>query len=879
MNWKNFRLRLLALLRSNRAEANPEEEMSFHLEMEARKNYAAGLTRPDAQREAGAVFGSSTKMLEECRNAGGGRWIEDLMQDLRYGFRQFRKNLSLSIVCVAVLAIGIGSATAVFAVLYDALLKPLPYRDAGSLVFVHNEFPSSQLAMTAESGPDFRDLSTHHEIFSETAAYYFNDFTMTGAGTAQHVDAVNASATLFPMLGIQPELGRTFTPEEDRAGAAKVVILSDALWRSTFGAQSNVVGHSISLDGTPYQIIGVMPAHFNFPYPATQMWVPLALRPVDLSPDQRGDKWLQMIARVAPGLTPQRAGAALAQVSHGYAKTYPDDYPEKTGWRFSCAPIVEVQTQSIRSWLLLAFGAVFCVLLIACINVSGLLLVRASVRRGEWAVRAALGAGPSRLVRQIFAETSLLALIGCAAGVLLAIGLVRLSNQFGPVHRTTIEPWTLIFSLGLCLVAIFLAGILPATTFSNMPLEQVLRSSGPRTSTSGSNWRRILVAGQLAIAIALLFTATALSRSFVKLLDVSPGFSPEHVWTGSVQLPERGSTPPQLFVRFFEDFSARVSALPRVESASASNDLPFASSGFTADLYFPGRPETAVRPAAFYYIVLPGYTETMKIPLLEGRTFVAADGPNSTPVALVDRAFVQKYFPHEDPIGKLVANNGHGSFAGSRDHPATVIGVVGSVANRDLAGVILPAIYVPAAQMPQSAMFIVARTKGNVDITSSVRDTLRTMDSTVALFDVETMPARILDSVKLRRFVAWLLDSFAFVGLLLAALGLYGALAHLVELHRREIAIRMALGASTGNVRALIARHSLSIALIGLISGVALSVLAIRSARSFLFGISPLDPETIAFTVTAVFALALAASSIPIARAARVNALAALREE
>ncbi|MGC1107587.1 MAG: ABC transporter permease, partial [Candidatus Acidiferrales bacterium] len=699
-----------------------------------------------------------------------------------------------------------------------------------------------------------------------------------GAGMAQHVDAVNASATLFPMLGIAPQLGRTFNPEEDRDGAAKVVILSDALWRSAFGADRNVLGRSIALDGAPYRVIGVMPADFNFPYPATQMWVPLALPSSALISGQRGNKWLQMIARAAPSLTPQRVNAALASISHGYAAAYPDDYPEKTGWHFSCAPMVEQQTKAVRSWLLLAFGAVFCVLLIACINVSGLLLVRASVRRGEWAVRAALGAGPMRLVRQILTETGLLALIGCTAGVLLAVALVGLSNRFGPIHRTTIEPWTFVFSLGLCILATFLAGVLPATTFSRLPLEQSLRASGPRTSAGGSHWRRILVAGQLAIAIALLFTARALSRSFANLLDVSPGFSAENVWTGSIQMPERGSTPPQLFVRFFENFAARISALPGVESASATGALPFSSGGFTADLYFPGRPETAVHPAARYNIVLPGYLETMKIPLLEGRTFTAAEGPNSPPVAVVDRAFVQKYFPHQDPLGKLVANNGHG-FVGSRDHPATIIGVVGSVANRDLAEPMLPAIYVPAAQMPRSAMFIVARTKGDADITSSVRDTLRSMDSTVALYDVETMPARILDSVKLRRFIAWLLDSFALAGVLLAALGLYGTLAHLVELRRREIAIRMSLGASAGSIRSLIARHSLSIAFSGLIPGVILSFFAIRATRSFLFGISPLDMGTVAATALGFFTLAFAASWIPVLRAARINALAALREE
>lgn len=804
--------------------------------------------------------------------------MEDFARDVRYGWRQICKNPSLAVVCVAVLAIGIGSASAVFAVLYDAILKPLPYRDAAQLVFVHNQFPG-QLGQTAASGPDFRDLSTQHQVFSETAAYYFNDFTMTGAGAAQHVDAVNTSATLFPMLGIAPELGRTFTSREDRDGAAKVVILSDALWRTAFAEDRNILSRSITLDGTPYQVIGVMPGDFNFPYPATQMWVPLALSPSDLSENERGDKWLQMMARLAPRLTPPRADAALGPISRSYAKMYPDDYPEKTGWRFSCAALVEEQTHAVRGWLLLAFGAVFCVLFIACINISGLLLVRASVRRGEWAVRAALGASSGRLVRQIFAETGLLALLGCAAGIVLSVALVSLSNRFGPIRRTAMEPWVFAFSVGLCLLATLLAGILPAATFSRLPLEQVLRASGPRASSGGSRWRRGLVAGQLAAAMALLFTATALSRSFVKLLGVPPGFSPEQVWTGSVQLPERSSTPRRFFVRFFENLTARISALPGVESASAVGALPFSSGGFTADLYFPGRPETAVRPAAFYYIALPGYIETMRIPLLEGRTFMAADGPNSAPVAVVDRAFVQKYFPREDALGKLVANNGRGSFAGSRDHPATIIGVVGSVRNRDLAAGTPPAIYVPATQMPRSAMFLVARVRGQGNITSPVRDTLRGMDDTVALYDVETMSARILDSLKLRRFVAWLLDSFALVGVLLAALGLYGTLAHLLELRRREIAIRMALGASAGSVRALIARYSLSITLAGLAPGVLLSLLAVRATRSFLFGISLLDTWTVVATALVALLLALGASWLPVARAARLNALAALREE
>lgn len=422
------------------------------------------------------------------------------------------------------------------------------------------------------------------------------------------------------------------------------------------------------------------------------------------------------------------------------------------------------------------------------------------------------------------------------------------------------------------MLSTILSGLLPAASFSRFPLEQALRVSSPRSSGRESAWRRILVAGQIGMAIALLFTATALSRSFVKLLNVPPGFSPEHVWTGLVQLPERDHV--KTSAAFFAELVRRVSALPGVESASACLTLPFSPSGYTAELYFPGRPEAAIRPAARYNIVLPGYIETMRIPLLAGRTFTRQDDSAKGPlVTVVDQSFVQKYFARENPIGKLVANNGQ------KDKPYTIIGVVGAVSNRDLAETPRPEIYIPLLQHPNTATFLVARTRGDVNITEGVRDALRGMDSSVALFGVASMSDRILDSVKLRRFVAWLLNSFAFAGVLLAMLGLYGTLAHLVELRRREIAIRMALGASASSVRSLVARHSLYIALGGLIPGAIFSFAAIRAARSFLFGVTLLDVWTIAATLAGFFLLALLASWIPVIRATRINALLALREE
>jgi putative ABC transport system permease protein len=801
----------------------------------------------------------------------------DFASDISYGWRQVRNNRSLMILCVAVLTIGIGTATAVFAALYDALLKPLPYRDASRIVFVHNEFPTSQLGETDNSAPDYADLSAHRELFSEMAAYYFNDLTMSpvsGSGYAQHVDVVNASASFFPLLGIRPEIGRAILPGDDRYGAPGVIVLSDAVWRSRFGADPKAVGKTILLDGHAYQIVGVMPSGFDFPYPATRMWIPLALPPKDYTTG-RGGKFLRMLARLAPGASIERANSMLAAVGHRLAGRYPDDYPEKEGWHFSIRPMLAERTASVRKWLLLAFGAVVCVLLIACTNVSGLLLVRSGARSREWAVRSALGASRGRLARQILTETGLLALSGCAVGIGVAAALVRLINLYGPIHGTRIAAWALAFVLGLCVLSTLTAGLLPAILSSRQAVDPSLRAGGGRTTTGQSRWRGALVAGQIAVAAALLFTATALSRSFVKLLEVSPGFSPEHVWTGCVQLPvRRGYTNPAIG-SFFETLVKRVAASPGVESASAGVSLPFSSAGSTLELYFPGRPEPLIRPSARADEVLPGYFEALKIPLIKGRTFAPQDDGRSpfNPVVVIDETFARTYFPGQDPIGKLVANNC------CHDQPNTIVGVVGNVSTHDLGASPGPAIYWPELQVTNSAMFLVVRESGKTDVTSAVRDILHRQDPSVALFDVETMPARIADSLKLRRFVAWLLNSFAAIGAMLAALGLYGTLAYLVQAKRREMAIRMALGAMPLDVARLVARHSLSLLLASLLPGAVLCVVAAQAMRSFLFGVAPLDSISLVCIAAGLLAIVGIASWLPVAQAARLDPLSMLRDE
>ncbi|HEV2206184.1 MAG TPA: ABC transporter permease, partial [Candidatus Acidoferrales bacterium] len=783
---------------------------------------------------------------------------------MSYGLRQIRNNLSLTILCVAVLAIGIGAATAVFTVLYDALLEPLPYRDASRIVFVHNTFPSSPLGETGVSPPDYVDLAQEHKIFAQTAAYYFKDFTMSSSGNseyAEHIDAVHASATLFSLLGIHPQLGRAILPADDHFGGAKVVLLSDAFWRSTFNADPRAIGTAILLDGEPYRIIGVMPADFNFPYPATQMWVPMALNPARFAPSERPGKWLRMIARLAPGVDIIHANAMLATFGHALAVEYPTYYPEKTGWRFSIRPLLAERSQTVRKWLLLAFGAVVCVLLIACANVSGLLLVRAGMRSREWAVRAALGASHARIARQILTEAGLLAFAGCAAGAGLAAFLVQIINLYGPVHRTEIEPWTMSFALALCAISTLAAGLLPAFLSSRAPIEQSLRTGAGRTTTGQSRWRGALVAAQISIAVALLFTATVLSRSFVKLLDISPGFSPEHVWSGAVALPHKGYEAPPSDVAFFRELVHRIAALPGVQSASADVSLPFSSGGYMEDVYFPGRPESNVRPAARMDNVLPNYFETLKIPLLKGRTFTASDSASAPVVAIIDEDFARKYFPDTDPIGKLVA------YDCCRKELATIIGIVGNVAEGIVGASAEPEIYWPALQEPNSAMFLVIRESGRTDVTSAVREILHQQDPAVALFDVQTMPARIADSLKVRRFVAWLLNGFALAGVILAALGLYGALAYAVQLRRREMAIRMAFGAAPADVAGLVWRHSLAVTLAGIVPGIVLCGLAAQLTRSLVFQVAPLDLATLAYTAAGLAIIVTVATWMPVSQA------------
>ncbi|MGA8029025.1 MAG: ABC transporter permease [Bryobacteraceae bacterium] len=797
-----------------------------------------------------------------------------MLNDLRLALRLLRKRPGFAASAILVLALGIGASTAVFSVLYEALLKPLPYPRAGQIVFLHNSFPQSRLSLAGVSSVDYAEIRPHTELFSETGIYYFNDLTLTGAGAARHVDPVNASAGLFRVLDVKARLGRTIAEEDDRYGAPKVALLSDALWRSAFNADPQILGRAIQLDGEPHTIIGVMPREFQFPYAATELWIPVARKPVEWSEMGRSDKWLQMIARLAPGVTAKQADSALAALSHGLAQRYPSFYPQSSGWRLTMQPLVEEQTKAIRVWLALAFGAVLCVLLIACSNVSALLLVRSTERAGELAVRAALGAARSRIVRQILTETAVLAFFGCFGGILLAVWAVDLSDRYGPLAQgARVEIWTVVFAIGMALLSTIAGGLLPALLSARLSLEQALKSGMTRTSTRGSRSRYLLVAGQIAVAFTLVFSAILLSRSFIKLLQVPPGFSPARLWSGSVALPRKQYRTEDASLRFFQRLEESIAAMPGVESAAAVTSPPFNPSGMlTVNVYFPGRPEPANQPKAQIASALSGYFETMKIPLRSGRTFTPQDLVNGHRVVIIDEEFARAYFRNEDPLGKLVG------VGGERDTPSSVIGVVANVENTQLGGPHQPQIYAPDPEELSSAMYLVVRLKNDEDIASAVRSQVAKLDRNVALFDVATMDRRIARSLKVRRYIAFLLNGFALTGLLLAAFGLYGSLSHMVELRRREIGIRLALGAVWQDLVRMIAVQGGSVAAAGMMIGIIGAGFAGRLLRSRLFGVQD-DAATWA-AVLGLFALAaFLAAWLPARRAVQIEPMEALREE
>jgi putative ABC transport system permease protein len=762
---------------------------------------------------------------------------------------QLLRRPAVPFIAVVVLALGLGGTVTVFSALYSALLKPLPYRAPERLAVIHEELPGVGMKAMSVSVPVWNELRRRGDVFEDVAAYYFNDFTMTGSGYAQHVDVVNASPSLFSVLGVPPLLGHTYTAE-----TGKEIVLSEKLWRESFGADSNVVGRRVTLDGKPYEVVGVMPAAFQYPYPATQAWVPLEVKPLPFTAEGWQGHWLRVLARVRS----EAPGPAIDRITDELARQYPAALKSEYRWSISSTPLRQETSGRVRNWLLLAFGAVLALLVAACANVSGLLLVRAVGRRREMAIRSALGATRMRIMRGVLGETLVLATAGCCLGTVLAVWGVSALNRWSPLSDVSLHPAVLAAALAVATVSGLLTGLLPAFW------------SGRPSASPASIGRSALSAAQIAVAVVLVSTALLLTRSFLDLQRTSPGFDAANVFCGTVQLSDRTPEQRMAAAALFEQLQAGVAALPNVERASGALWLPFSSGNNYTALRVVERPLLKPDPTALSNTVLPGYFETLRIPLLAGRYFERADSATSEPVAIVDQEFARQFLNGADPLGFHLITEG------KNGKPRRIVGVVGSVKTSELGAPASAFVYAPYAQAPSSALMLAVRSKA--DVTNDVRRVLAGLRPDVALFETGTMESRLAKSLEIRLFIAALLNGFALLGLLLAALGLYGVLAYSVEQRRKEFAIRTALGARPAHLFRTIGTSGLIVAGLGLGTGVLLSAGAGRWIGSLLLEAAPFTLQTMLPAVALLAAVAGLASWIPLRRAGKANPADLLRE-
>ena len=805
--------------------------------------------------------------------------MDHLKQDLHYAVRRLFKAPGFTIVAVLTLALGIGANSAIFSVVNGVLLKPLPYPESERLVGVYHVTEGQRVVM---SGPNFTDVARGATTLENIAAVSTTRMVLTGEGEPERLSVAEVSASLFNVLRVHPEIGRTFNADENTPGRTNVVILSHAVWEQRFGSDRSVIGRRITLDGTPREVIGVMPRGFVYPSDR-QAWLPIEYDEALVS-TQRGAWFLGVIARLKPGVTPEQAAAEVETIGRNLARQYPDANAEIGMTAF---PLLEDMVGDIRQSVLILLGAVGFVLLIACTNVANLLLARAAARGSELAVRTALGAGRGRLVRQLLTESVLLSLCGAAFGLLLAVWGVELLASMKPqgiprLDNIRIDGTVILFTIGVGIITGLLFGLVPAFT-ATRGLSATLKEGGRGavTSRSGSRVRGALVVAELAIAVMLLAGAGLLMRSFVKLQAVDPGFKPDQALTFELTLPDPRYKEDAQRIGFFDELLPRLRALPGVRSASAVLGLPLSGLNLVISFEVAGRPPVppAQQPAMQVRVATPDYFSAVGIPLKRGRTFTENDRAETTKVVLITEAAARQYFPGEDPIGKTI-KLGWGRDPGKPKAGGEVVGIVGDVKDAGLSEANPPQIYMPLKQWPVSFMTVVVKTAvPPASLGDAVRAQVASIDPNLPVSNIRTLDAIVAKSISQQRFYMLLLTIFASVALLLAAIGIFGVLSYAVSQRTREIGIRMALGAPGATVIGLIVRQAMLLVAAGVVAGTAAALFLSQTMTKMLFHIEPTDPATFASVAGVLVAVALFASYLPARRATRVDPIVALRAE
>ena len=874
--------RILSLFLRNSLDRELDAEISSHLQFAIDENLQRGLSRAEARRQALLHFGGPEQAREHHRDARGLPFLETLLQDLRFAFRMLRKSPGFTAVAVLTLALGIGANTAIFSVVYAVLLKALPYPESDRLVMVYENvnLPSYQNSRNEVTPANFSEWTKQNTFFESTAAYRNRSFNLTGAGEPLRIEGELVSADFFSTLQIAPHLGRGFSAEDDSPGASHAVVLSDSLWKSHFGSDPQILGQKLLLDGESYAIIGVTPPGFHFPDPDDQLWVPLALSPTER--ENRGSHYLEVFARLKPSVALQQAQAELSVIAEHLTKLYPQS---NTGQTVNLLPLQEDLAGPARPTLFVLWGAVGLVLLIVCANVANLLLARASARHREIAVRLALGASRFRLFRQLLTESTLLALCGCALGLLLArwgVSALKLlaAQRLPRADEFTLNTPVLIFSVGIAIFAGLLAGLAPALQTGHGNVHDTLKA-GARESAGGSRLRigNLLVIAETALGVVVVIGAGLLLRSFLRIEQAPLGFQPQGILTfRAIPRGQKYSGLPQR-AAFYRQAIERTSGLPGVNSAAAVTFIPLtfarASKGFTIE----GRPPITPGqiPMAAFDVVTPGYFATMRIPLREGRDFSWSDSPGTQLVILINEAMAKTYWPQEDPLGKRIRQ-------GNSDDPwLTITGMVGDIREFDPLTPPRPTIYFPITQFPDSGGILrdwVVRTAGDpLTVAASARSAIRSVDKDLAVTRVRTMEEVHSLSMASQRLNLLLFSFFAAMAFVLATVGTYGVMAYSVAQRTREIGIRMALGARRTDVLRTVLVQGFRLAALGLLVGLAAALALSRLMTSMIYGISSTDATTFITVVLLLAFVALAACYIPARRAMRVDPMVALRYE
>lgn len=869
------------LISRRRVDQDLDNELRAYLDQLTEEKRSSGMDAAEARRAALIELGGMHQVREEVRQARTGHMFEEFLRDLRYGIRTLRKNPAFTIVAVLALALGIGANTAMFSVAYGILLRPLPYADADRVAVVYLNYFPRDFKYGTLSIRDYLLWKENNRAFEEPSLFTSRRMDVGGKeGVPEQVQGASVTAGFFSTMGVRPLIGRTFAAGEDKPSSGSLTVLSESLWRRRFGGSSTVLGETISVNGAPSTVIGVMPADVRFPGRQSEIWTNLILTP----PTRFGPWFYRGVARLKTGVTLEQAQAEVNNV--GRRLMQENSYYKRVGM-----PLLSLRDAllgvTLKPAILVLAGAVGLVLLIAVVNVANLMLARATVREREMAVRLSLGAARGRLIRQLLTESVLLALLGGAAGLALAWGAISLIHTWNPgnlplIDSVRLDAGALGFMILISMFTGVLFGLAPALQSARADLNSTIKEGG-RTGSTGQargRTRAALVVCEIAISLMLLLGAGLLLRSFANLQSVTGGFStpPRHILTMLISPGSRKYNDVQAGVPFYDEVLRRARAVPGVEVAAITDCLPpdrqgdADSFGIEGQILAPGELNPIVTSAT----AGPGFFQALGIPLRKGRYFTDHDHKDSAPVTIVSEGFAQRFYANQEVLGKRIRHSG----AGSGDPWMEIVGVVGNVKYLGLTFDTDPAYYMPFGQSYFSRMFLVARTSGDAAaLAAPLRQAIQAIDPGLTLAQVSTMEEALAESVSQPRFDTMLLSLFAGIALLLAAVGIYGLISYSVAQRTHEIGVRMALGAARRDVLKAVVLHSTGLAAIGVVAGLAGAFALTRLLKTMLFGVGTTDALTFAIASIAMLVVVLIATCVPALRATRISPIVALRYE